>query len=479
MTKGRHVDAANRLRRAVKIRPDFAQALRQLGVVLGQLGQSDAAEESLRRAWSIEPESAEIACDLAMILLLRHRSPEAVELLLPVLDRGPTWNSKVAFARCAARTRFVIDGPEIRTALTIAIAEPWCAPHELCRPALSLVMLDETIARCVRLANGSWPARLPKEALFGSDGLARLAADPLLHAVLVSAPVTTIAFERFLTCARHALLEIASSELAPGPSEIVAVKFYAALSRQCFINEYVFDCGGGERAAAKACRAKLLALLELNAMVPPLLLLAVAAYFPLSTLPDPKRLLASFEPGPAEEVLRQQIREPLEEQLLRAGIQRLTAISVGVSEQVRDQYEQNPYPRWFKLPVRDESAPRFNDELRRILPLGAFTPLRDDSSLDVLIAGCGTGSHSIISAQRFHGVRVLAIDLSLNSISYAKRKTLERGMTNIDYAQADILKLKDVRARLTLSSQLESCIISPTLSRAGERSYLDCGPEDL
>ncbi len=179
-------------------------------------------------------------------------------------------------------------------------------------------------------------------------------------------------------------------------------------------------------------------------MVPPLLIFAVAAYFPLSTLPDPKRLLASFESGPAEEVLRQQIREPLEEQLLRPDIQRLTAISGGVSEQVRNQYEQNPYPRWFKLPVRDEAAPRFNDELRRILPLGAFTPLRDDSVPDVLIAGCGTGSHSIISAQRFHGVRVLAIDLSLNSLSYAKRKTLERGMTNIEYAQADILKLRDL-----------------------------------
>ena len=68
----------------------------------------------------------------------------------------------------------------------------------------------------------------------------------------------------------------------------------------------------------------------------------------------------------------------------------------------------------------------------------------DDSAPEVLIAGCGTGSHSILAAQRFRGARVLAIDLSLSSISYAKRKTQELGITNIEYAQADILKLGDI-----------------------------------
>ncbi len=44
-------------------------------------------------------------------------------------------------------------------------------------------------------------------------------------------------------------------------------------------------------------------------------------------------------------------------------------------------------------------------------------------TVDVLIAGCGTGQHAIETAQRFSGARVLAIDLSLTSLAYAKRKT--------------------------------------------------------
>jgi tetratricopeptide (TPR) repeat protein/2-polyprenyl-3-methyl-5-hydroxy-6-metoxy-1,4-benzoquinol methylase len=441
--QGRHEEAANSLRRAVEIRPDLARAHHTLGIVLRSLAQLDAAEASLRRALSIEPKCPEILCDLALILLSRGKSPEALHLVMRALESAPTWTSKLAFANCVARTRFMTDDLQIRAALTTAITETWGTPYELCPPALSLIMLNPSIASCVRRANVSWPARLPKAVLFGADGLPTLAADPLLHALLEATPVTSIEFERFLTCARHALLEAASSTQAPDPADSAALRFYAALTRQCFVNEYIFDCDDSERLAAAACRTKLLELLDADAVVPPFLLLAVAAYFPLYSLRDPTRLLAANGPGPVDNVLRQQIREPLEEQTLRAGVECLTTITSGVSEQVRDQYEQNPYPRWVKLPIQRQAL-HFNEELRRTLPLARFTPMPDDSAPEVLIAGCGTGGHSIFVAHRFRGVRVLAIDLSLNSISYARRKTQELGITNVEYAQADILKLGDI-----------------------------------
>jgi 2-polyprenyl-3-methyl-5-hydroxy-6-metoxy-1,4-benzoquinol methylase len=392
---------------------------------------------------AIEPESEEILYELAMILAARGKASEALPLLMPVLERGPRWTTKVAFARCVARIGFRVNDSRIRAALKTAIAEPWGRPDQLCRSALTLVMLDPRIASCVRLANASWPARLPKAAVFGADGLSALAEDSLLHTVLEAAPVSTIEFERFLTCARHALLETASSEPAPDAPDIAALRFYAALCLQCFVNEYIFDCTDAEKLATAACRSKLLALLDANAVVPPLLIVAVAAYVPLYTLSDAGRLLDSNYPTPIDAVLRQQIREPLEEQALRTGIKCLTPITVGLSEEVRSQYEQNPYPRWVRLPKR-EQALCFNRELSRSLRFGRFTPMPDDSAPEALIAGCGTGSHSIFTAQRFRGVRVLAIDLSLSSISYAKRKTRELGITNIEYAQADILKLTDI-----------------------------------
>jgi SAM-dependent methyltransferase len=58
-----------------------------------------------------------------------------------------------------------------------------------------------------------------------------------------------------------------------------------------------------------------------------------------------------------------------------------------------------------------------------------------------LVAGCGTGQHPILIAQQILGARVLAVDLSRASLAYAQRKTSELGLQQIEYAQADILKL--------------------------------------
>src|SRR5262249_5099377 len=73
--------------------------------------------------------------------------------------------------------------------------------------------------------------------------------------------------------------------------------------------------------------------------------------------------------------------------------------------------------------------------------LAPVCELRQDQGLDVLVAGCGTGQHPIHIAQQFAGARVLAVDLSRPSLAYARRKTSELGLTQIEYAQADILNL--------------------------------------
>src|SRR5262249_52275717 len=55
-----------------------------------------------------------------------------------------------------------------------------------------------------------------------------------------------------------------------------------------------------------------------------------------------------------------------------------------------------------------------------------------------------TGQHPINTACRFKDSHVLAVDLSLTSLGYAQRKTRELGVTNLQYAQADLLKLASI-----------------------------------
>jgi SAM-dependent methyltransferase len=106
---------------------------------------------------------------------------------------------------------------------------------------------------------------------------------------------------------------------------------------------------------------------------------------------------------------------------------------------VQHQYEENPYPRWIAAPPVEPT--RLTDFLAQ--DIGVTPVAWDDMArpIHILVAGCGTGAHSIDTARRFTHTQVLAIDMSRTSLAYARRKTRALGLTNIEYGQADILKL--------------------------------------
>ena len=63
------------------------------------------------------------------------------------------------------------------------------------------------------------------------------------------------------------------------------------------------------------------------------------------------------------------------------------------------------------------------------------------NKFQILIAGCGTGKHTLSTATKFTSAQVLGIDFSILSFTYASRKSNDLGVTNVNYAQADILKM--------------------------------------
>jgi hypothetical protein len=128
--------------------------------------------------------------------------------------------------------------------------------------------------------------------------------------------------------ARCILLEAAAAE---SEFDRGTCRFSCALARQCFINEYVYAVSDEELQRAEGLRGTLLERLRDGASVPPLLPVAVAAYFPLSTPDHSDKLLARSWPDAVDAVLTQQIREPNEERQLRANIPQLTPLEDEVS----------------------------------------------------------------------------------------------------------------------------------------------------
>jgi SAM-dependent methyltransferase len=299
----------------------------------------------------------------------------------------------------------------------------------------TLVSLLPQLDEALRRQAAAWPKRLAETELFGEAGLAAIAADPLLLILLQSTPVRDVAFERLLTALRASLINDAATGKPVGES---VLGFACTLARQCFINEYVFATTAEEETKVEDLK-RALAGASPNALQ----IAALAMYAPLHALSSAANLLERKWNPHIDAVLTQQLREPAQERALRDLIPRLTKIEDEVSQRVRQQYEENPYPRW--VHAAGQVAPMPIDQyLRDQFPTAAFTPLGKTSALDMLIAGCGTGQVAIGSVQKHKDAQALAIDLSLSSLCYAKRKTPADLASRIDYAQADILNLGSI-----------------------------------
>lgn len=291
----------------------------------------------------------------------------------------------------------------------------------------TLLALLPALGEAMRRANAAWPQRLPLEQLFGAGGLAIIVGDPLLLTILQSGAVRSVPLERVLTTLRAALLERSTA------GDDTTLAFCCALAQQCFINEYIFAAAPPEESQVEQLRNNL-------RNMSPMQLVALAMYVPLHALPDAQVLLERAWPDDVDKVVTQQLREPLQEHALRSTIAQLTAIEDTTSRRVRQMYEENPYPRWVHPPANTTPLP-IDQYLRSMFPATPFALLVKTEDLDVLVAGCGTGWHALGLASVLQGAQLTAIDLSLASLAYAKRKTPPKLTARIDYAQADILNL--------------------------------------
>jgi tetratricopeptide (TPR) repeat protein/SAM-dependent methyltransferase len=438
---GRLDEAAGQFRQIVAIRPDFAEAFSNLGVVLAAQGRWTDAAEQYRRAIAIKPELIDVHRNLARALLADGRADEALAASMRALAMGETDEAKAIFVQCAQSVANVPPGEAFRGLVARALAEGWGRSADLSPLAAFMFMSSETGAAAVERVLSA-----PQAAADDDAGLlAALSGDYLLRALLESAPVRNPVMERFLTAVRSRLLQAAVQTEAASAFDDPVLAFACALARQCLINEYVFAETDIDATHVIALRNRVDIALAAGGPLNPGWLAAVGCFVPLHSLAHAPSLLERTWPQPLAAVLVQQVQESATERDIAATIHSLTAIDDDVSIRVRHQYEEMPYPRWVKTPSLG-NPPTIDWYLRSQFPAAPLRPVQRAETLDVLVAGCGTGQHAVETAQRFAGARVLAIDLSRTSLAYATRKSREARLRNIEYAQADILNLGSLNA---------------------------------
>lgn len=433
-----HSDAGiDLLRKAIASDKRNAEPHYNLARVLSDCGRDDEAIVHNRKVLEISPDFPGAHNNLAALLLLHGGAGEALTVAADGLRREDTAGLKSTFVmalRSLDPAEIKLD-PNVIQLLVRALREPWCRPRDLSAAAGAILLRSPAMARCVERAANPAPAHLTE--LFSHADLAALRSDGLLEALLGTSPVTTVAIERILTAVRRALL----NEVALGPLENdeVWLPLAAALGQQGFINEYVFDVTEDENAQFLHLRDDVAGAIARNEAIAPIRLAVVASYLPLHSIPGAEHLAARSWPDAVAPLVAQQITDHRDEQEIRSGIERLTAIEDDISEKVRAQYEENPYPRWSRIFAETQPLP-VDHYIGMRFPGVPYKPL-GHRALDVLVAGCGTGQHAIQRALQFRSASILAIDLSLSSLSYAIRKTKELGLANLHYAQADILAL--------------------------------------
>lgn len=436
--------------RASALRPHYAKALYGQGVALQGLNRLEEALERYHAALAAEPAFQDALHNRAIVLKQLGYYTEALADFASVIGLRPDHElSWIGFSECLFSAKSI--SKEYTRLLLPALRASYLDPQNAQPFALELICREPLVQEWLQLSEDSAACAQRMEAAIVDGRMNAMLEMALLLAVLEETIVTGYHLERVLTALRGALLSLAV-RAHPVINGAIVRRFVPALAVQCFANEYLYEESGQERALLAELTAKVSPAAGTHSRPPAVWLGVLGAYRPLHTL-DCARELADMLGAEVDyrQLVAQQLREPAREAELKREIPRITRIGDAVSDAVRTQYEENPFPRWRRR--RTAEGLPFEVFIKRLFPAHEIAdafPQRPE----ILVAGCGTGSHSVQTARRVRNARILAVDLSLSSLAYARRASEEAGISNIEYAQADILEISSLKRQFDIIEAL-------------------------
>jgi tetratricopeptide (TPR) repeat protein len=426
---GRLDEAEASYTQAIALRPNFAEARNNLGITLQELGRLDEAEVSLRQAIALKPDFAEAHSNLGNTLKELGRLDEAFSVYIQAINLNPDFtDAYVNLAIVINNVRFNSSNVKLYPPLIRLLSTGnFARPADLAPSILSLVKHDPMIKDLLLEKNFATSLAGATSMIGSIDKLT------LLHYLMRVCPLPDLQFEGFFVAMRSLLLKnIDNIEASPE-----LIYFLSTLSLHCFTNEYVYLEKDEETELVENLEIQITHAIAKSEQPEAIKILCLASYRPLHQYDWCQQLEALDH---LEEVKSRLIKEPHAEKVIEADISVLGEMSDEVSLKVREQYEENPYPRWVKLAISTKA--KSIAEVCTDINLHLHSEsIKNVTAPAILIAGCGTGQHSIETASRFSGCYVTAVDLSLASLAYAQRKTTELGLDNLEYLQADILRL--------------------------------------
>ena len=447
--QGKPDEAVALYRRAVTLRPGYADAHYMLGNVLKELGKPEEAIASYRQVLALRP--LDIPTQVSLSNALResgHALDALKDLFAWVAAQPESVELRCVLAETLRGVSLDSVGESARAILASLCNDDKISTQEIAPAVIGLIK------------NTPGFRALLSSAQSGSDPFASSA--PEVHAftrdslLLAALPRTVICdgqMEQVLTHLRKCI--VLRVKLRAGlavPDKAVNYDFLCALARQCFVDEYALFVTDDEAQRVEKLRAGLQKVLLSRSPLPKNLewsLGVLALYSPLHLLTGSERLVESslfLWSDALQPVLREQVADYLHERRLAEQLTALTRITDKVSQAVRRQYEENPYPRWMSVhhprPMSVEAI------FHRLRPGEIFRGC--SRPVSILVAGCGTGHNPIQFAVTVTDCDVLAVDLSRASLAYARRMAERLGVANITFHQADLLEMGKLDRRFSI-----------------------------
>ena len=395
---GRLDEAEDSYRQAIVIKPDLAEAYYNLGNTLQEVGRLEEAEASYRQAIVLKPDFAESHSNLGNTLRELGRLGESISSYATAIGLKTDFDNAYSNLGSALKgARFNKPDPSLYPILINLLNRGnFVRPKNVARPILSLIRLDNLIEEA--LLNTTIFTEI-KEV----DRVIKVLAHvPLLHQLMRICPLPDLQLETSFVSMRRVLL----TDLEQVQTSPEVIHFLSTLSLHCFTNEYVYFETEEEVKLISALEAAIAESIAQASQPTITETMILAAYRPLHQY-DWIGKLKVLDQLP--EVKERLVEEPLAERVMAQNLPVLSSVEDDVSRKVREQYEESPYPRWVRLAI----APKVKSvaEVCNDLKLQLHSEnINSVSSPSILIAGCGTGQHSIGTASRFANCRT-AVDL--------------------------------------------------------------------
>lgn len=420
-------------------------AIMQAASALHQSGKIDEAMRYYQEVLKISPHDPNALHLSALANYQTNQIDESLKLFKQALKYGAqiddVWTNFSKIVSTLMRDN--IDA-ELEPEILACFKRKDVQPQSLMIAAISVLKKKDDWRHLLTLSETNKSDEI-KALAFTTAGLKQL-NNPLFLSLLKETIISDPFFERLLIKLRSSFLHIWKEQ----PDYLLkpdVTQFLAHLATYNFVTEYVML----EPSEDTALLEQLSQDIDSTNVYQAGSVALAACYKPLHQYSFANSLSkAKDKPSlsNAKKLIQTQITEFEIEQNLKGTIQTIGSIQDDVSQKVRSQYEENPYPRWKStFSSAGVSIARFISD---VSPGFDTSLIESPAEPSILIAGCGTGKHAIETAYIYKNSKITAVDLSLSSLSYGKRKADELGLKNIEFIQADILELEQLNQQFDM-----------------------------